>query len=190
MAVIDVTRPRTTVRPERRRRRLLSAITALGMLISTLFLAPAAHATDAAPALVTCLGQATQNYSPGLTLTPRLTTISSSASLDCLGSPDAVSTSFGPVSTQASCLLGDLGGPTTVVYRWSDGSTSTIDLSFVVTRPLGQTILTGTGTVTVGLYQGSLVQVVYAYISPSIAACLSPSGVSQVSGPVSFTVLG
>jgi hypothetical protein len=181
---------RRSHRSARHVRTPLPAVGAALVLLAVVALPTSAQAEE--PSVVTCAGEAEQHYSPGLTLTSRPTSVSSSFEYDCLGSAEvtAVSSGFGPITVEAGCLLGDLGGTSSLTYHWDDDTTSTFENTYIVTRPLGQTIVSATGEITSGRFAGSTAQSLIVYIAPALTGCLTSSGVSSVEGIASFTVLG
>lgn len=137
----------------------------------------------------TCLGTGAQNYSPGLTLEPRPTVITAAATFPvCIGGPVTSATfSFGPFTALTSCLLSTPVGTSEIDYTWDDGSTSHFVGTYVVTTPLGQLVVTSTGSFTSGRFAGQLVQSTNIYTAPNPLACLT-TGVSAISGPANVVV--
>ncbi|QUJ66314.1 hypothetical protein KDD30_08950 [Photobacterium sp. GJ3] len=160
-----------------------------GMLL--FFTAWPSAASNEPDASFTCSGTGTQTYDPGLLLLARPTVINNTATFNqCIGSPvKSGQFSFGPFQTIADCLLSSPSGNDEIDYVWDDGSTSHFSGTFVVTRPLGQLIVSSAGTFTSGRFEGHAVQSVITYVAPNPLACLADPGVTALSGPITVTVL-
>jgi hypothetical protein len=180
--------------------------------IAALVLAGTAGAVTAAPAgahamasagtqalvQVTCTGQDDTTYTPGVTNTPGPVTITSSVEYaPCLHVNGLqISTMSGEVFSQhervASCtqLLG--GGQGTRVIRWSNGQTSTWELTTTTQIVAGNYVVVGIGQITDGLYEGALAQreLVLPGLLEALQACSTPEGLTSVSGTFTFTITG
>ncbi|MEV0324727.1 hypothetical protein ACIBKX_40695 [Streptomyces sp. NPDC050658] len=97
---------------------------------------------------------------------------------------------------EASCLLPSLEDTLppslTVTYHWTgtgENLQSTIEYTTtVVTHPLGQTVVTGTGTVTSGYKQGSIAQVTVVRPNINLLDCLAHNVDHDNRGTVSLIV--
>lgn len=172
-------------------RRHIGRVAALTAVAATLTTPAIAHADDPASTTFTCVGSGTQHYDPGLTLTTRPTTIWNEASFpQCLGGPVTAGTfNFGPFQIESSCLVSAPVGADEIDYTWNDGSTSHFSGHFVVTRPVGELVVSSTGTFTSGRFSGHPVESVITYLAPDPAQCLTDSGVQSVTGALTVVVL-
>jgi hypothetical protein len=164
-------------------------LTAAGMAVSP------ASATPASSAVVdvSCpLGTQVGSYSPGMTLLPRQIEFTATGTLGACVSPShpeitgATFTSL--VVGTFSCLSGSTSNVST--YHWNNGQSSTVRGGFEVNlKPGGTTVLVLTGTVTEGLFQGATVVQTKVLPSTDLVACLTPEGLTSVSGTASFTAV-
>jgi hypothetical protein len=160
------------------------------MLVAMAVLPAAASAAT----VIQCVGMETIEFSPGLTLTPKATTISLTVDLTtCTGISDPPVTSLflhiAPTFT-ASCL-GPLDGlliTQTSVYTWNTGDTSTMQVTVTGTRAGAVQIITGIGEITDGLFEGASVVFVQTLPIPNVLQCLAPPGVTEISGPAMMTI--
>lgn len=139
---------------------LLAAIASAAVVVP--FAAPAA---SAGTALVTCTGQETVSYSPALTNTPRDTTVTIDGNLGALADPGSCvsvgtrvsSVSYHEVFTfpNDSCTTGGINLPGSRVFKWDDGESSTFTFSASIVNGVGTEIVTLTGTITAGRFDGS-----------------------------------
>jgi hypothetical protein len=199
----QATRPVTTPM----RRRLFAAITALALagtaIASTT--APASASTEASAGAqvlvqVTCTGREDVTYSPGITNTPALVTITTSAQyVPCLHINGLnVTTMSGEASSQsqtmAACTEVELpdGESTTSVIEWSNGQTSTWEYTTTTQNVAGNYVTVGIGQITDGLYEGALAQreLVLPGLVEALQACATPQGMTGVSGAFTFTITG
>lgn len=136
----------------------------------------------------------TAEFSPGLTLTPKATTISLTEDLStCTGISDPPVTSLFAEFTAtipAGCLdpLNGLAVSLELVYTWNTGDTSTFQLTATVTRAGAVEIVTGIGEITDGLFEGVSAVLVQTLPVPSVLHCLAPGGVTELSGPALATI--
>ena len=56
-------------------------------------------------------------------------------------------------------------------------------------KPDGETVFVLTGTVTGGLFAGETVVQTKILLSTDLTACLTPQGLTSVSGPITLTVI-
>jgi hypothetical protein len=143
--------------------RMLAALAALlAATASIAVIAPSA--ASASPALVTCTGQEAVSWSPPLTDTPQNTTVTIDGALGALANPGicvSVGTSVSSVSYQEifafpndSCTTAALNVPGSRVFMWDDGQTSTFTFSASIVNGIGTEIVTLTGTITAGRFNG------------------------------------
>lgn len=176
--------------------RATAALSALLLAMAGLSLSAAAPA-QAAVDLVTCpLGTESTTYSPGLkyptTPAPNVSfnatgTVGPCVSLDLNHTSGAVSfTGSGPLN----CLGGNSSG--TGAIDWANAGAATTHFAFtggLSLRPNGVTVLLLTGTVTSGDYAGHKLVATITLLSTDITACLSPSGLTSSSGPITITIV-
>lgn len=145
--------------------------------------------------LVTCSGEAASRYTPGLVLLqPRDVYFTGYGDLStCAVSDGAVSsaTYFEGLALQgATCLVNV--SPTVATVSWSNGETSTLTVTGVEVNVVGALqVYTSVGLVATGRYQGHVVNVVRTFVAlDRLLACLSPQGLTGMSGGATLTVLG
>ncbi|MFD9776108.1 hypothetical protein ACFWZS_06865 [[Kitasatospora] papulosa] len=161
---------------------------ALVPIVASVAPAGAVQAED--PLVITCTASATQYYNPGLTLTDRPTRISASAAYSCVGAGAVNSALLSFDYTVDAGCLPTTSPVTTGVTRldWNQGADSEITSTFVVTRPVGQTVATTIGTVTSGQFAGYIVNQTGVYPAPDLLACAAPGGVTSSQGILSLTL--
>jgi hypothetical protein len=147
---------------------------------------------------LTCTGDATLTFSPGLTNTTQSVTATLDASLGAAAPLGAcVNLGVSPVITSGdqpgggsardrSCTelnLGGTDGDTTI--DWNGGqSSSTASFTSTATRGLSTTQLIWSGEVTSGQFDGAAFVETYTLLNPNLLQCLTPAGVTQVTGIV------
>ncbi|MEU4807029.1 hypothetical protein [Actinosynnema sp. NPDC023587] len=174
--------------------RLRSLIVALvGGLLGATALSPVPASASSSVVDVNCaLGTQVGTYSPGMTLLPRHIDFQATGTLGgCLspGHPDITGATFTSlVSGTFSCLAGSTTNTST--YHWNTGHSSTVQGGFEVNlKPGGTTVLVLTGTVIDGLFQGATVVQTKVLPATDLTACLTPQGLTSVSGTVTFTAV-
>ncbi|MBB5957258.1 hypothetical protein FHS29_003851 [Saccharothrix tamanrassetensis] len=174
-----------------RLRSLIAAVVG-GLLGATgLFHVPASASASVVD--VNCaLGTQVGTYSPGMTLLPRQIDFNATGTLGgCLSPshPDITGATFtSQVSGTFSCLAGSTTNTST--YHWNTGHSSTVQGGFEVNlKPGGTTVLVLTGTVVAGLFQGATVVQTKVLPATDLTACLTPQGLTSVSGTVTFTAV-
>lgn len=182
----------TTIRTANRRS--LSCLRQAGPLLLLLVAMAGLPAAASAATVIQCVGTETIDFSPGLTLTPKATTIALTVDLaTCTGISDPpVTSSFLQIAPtfSASCL-GPVDGlliPITVVYTWNTGDTSTIHVTATGTRAGAVQVITAVGEIIDGLFAGASVVTVQTLPIPSVLHCLAPPGVTEISGPTTMTI--
>lgn len=176
------------------------ARSACGLLVSTAVMAVVLGHSDpvrAQTSVTTCVGSAATQFSPGLTLVPRATNVTFSETFgSCTSTTQpAISSATVPnvsIVQDRSCATAvDVpADPITQTITWNTGQTTTFQYTRVVTNVGGVSQITGTGMVTDGLFQGASVVkiVVLANLDPlQTLACLSPNGLTSVTGTDSLT---
>lgn len=173
------------------------AASALGLLAASLLTLGHSGSAQAQTSVTTCAGSTQTQYSPGLILTPRSTSVTFSETYGTCTSTSqpAIASATVPnvnVVQERSCatLVDAPPNPITQTVTWNTGQTSTFQYTRVVTNVGGVLQVTGTGMVTSGLFQGaSVVKIlVLANLDPlQTLACLGPTGLTSVSGTASLT---
>ncbi|MEV6805338.1 hypothetical protein [Streptomyces sp. NPDC051132] len=172
-------------------KRRASAVLFAGACTAGLLLAPAAHAS-AAGTLQTCTGYESQSFNPGLTLVtvPTQTTLQNSFSCTGLSTPDVTNgTIDSTVNRPNSCLTVLVPSvDMTIVWDNNPATTSRFQATRAVVTAAGQTVVTDTGTITSGLFTGSIAERVSVTPAINLLDCVG-TGITQRSGTVSFSVL-
>ena len=172
----------------------MSAISPLHrtILLALLTAAALAAAASASPAatLVTCSGQQTSTYQPGITTTSRQTTVAGSETFDCASATHpslaAATVTFSAVR-EYSCLSLLDGGPIARTIAWSTGAGSTLTGTSAVQIVDGQLVVVVTGTITAGLLRGASA-VEQITLVGALDACDDTAGVSELEGPALLSV--
>lgn len=166
------------------RTRVVTAIAATLLAVASLVGVGAGPARAAASDVSCPAGTQTVTYNPGLTLQARPTQLSITRSLGtCVSSDPTVTTgtnTASPVLT-LSCLTATSASSTTLTVTWSNGKSSAIFLNFEVNNMGGQTVATGTGSVTSGLFEGDSAVVVNTTETLNTLDCVG-DGITRVSG--------
>jgi hypothetical protein len=149
-----------------------------------------AKALDAAG--ITCVGDQTATYAPGLTLEVRPTDFKVTGTLrNCvsLAHPEIVSGTFsGEGKGSFSCLAANAMLRT--VITWNTGQSTTVDVGLTVNaKPAGSTVLVSAGEVRDGLFRGGVYVAPKVLPNPDPLACTTPAGMSSASGPIGVTIV-
>jgi hypothetical protein len=148
-----------------------------------------AHAASS----TTCVGNSSISYSPGLTFTPQPVQYAETDTFSsCVSTDPSLSsgTSFAGVTlSSASCLgLPGVFEDPSYTIDWNNGQHSVVALTFTDVIVAGTEQVTGTGTVTSGLFQGGNATIVWLYPVLNPLQCLSSPGVTSQSGPVTAQI--
>ncbi|MGO1001236.1 hypothetical protein [Lysobacter sp. CA196] len=160
------------------------------LLLSAIGLPSAAWAETVT---LTCLGTETAHYNPGMTFTPQPIAFSVNGLLaPCAGIPLGVtSASYGTSGVaNLSCeILSGVAPTPPLTVHWSDGSTSVIQPTTVVTqRPVGEVVRIESGHVASGRFLGAATVRTVTLLQTQLDACTT-SGVESVGGPVVLEVV-
>ncbi|MFD3739561.1 hypothetical protein ACFWVB_37580 [Streptomyces microflavus] len=155
--------------------------------------APTAHAD---PVAVACVGSGTATYNPGIKNSQQTGTVSFTESLSCtqtlpLPIGQYNGTASETLSAVYSCtsLLGGRDTTATRVISWAGISqTSTFTYTSDVQRTASQTVITETGLITAGRYNGAAATHVIVFANPAIEDCGTLSGVTSLTGATQFTI--
>lgn len=164
-------------RTARSTRRFLATLAGLALAVTV----PATGAAAQPDVLeATCTGTQEIGYSPGLVLLEeRTTTVSATSSYDCLSAVVDSGTSGFTTTDDRSCLSVTPAAGREIIL-WDDGSRSVLTVSATVVNAGGTTVVTKTGAVTDGRFDGAMV--VATATGPTISgllACLTPAGVTH-----------
>jgi hypothetical protein len=150
---------------------------------------PGAGAQD----LLACTGRSVTRFSPGLLLMPQRVTISYVETLDpCgldTGSPAVTSgrASETVSDIRNSCLNVTLG-PGSKTFTWSTGERSRFEFTIGSVDAGGQVIVTDTGTITDGKFQGARAVELITIQTLSSLRCFEPPGIEDVTGEIVLTI--
>ncbi|MCY1040515.1 hypothetical protein OV208_04200 [Corallococcus sp. bb12-1] len=167
---------------------ILEAVSGLA-LCSFLLLAPAAKAE---PVVLVCAGQEKTKYTPGLTYAQRQVSFTGQADLDCPLLTPAVGTATIKTSgsSMQSCTPALTSASSQITIDWGDGTRSVARGSTVLsTKPLGESVITLTGTVVSGRFKDATIVRTLTLLAPDPALCNTSQGVTQVEGPSTLEVL-
>jgi hypothetical protein len=171
--------------------RPLRAGTAItGLLAAALVPAATAHAHAIATGTTTCAGSQTVAYSPGLALRHRGVVLHGTSTLSrCASSADPTITggrSTFKATGRLSCTSGDYSG--TRKITWSNGRTSTMSFSSVVSVNAGESVVAIKGAVTDGEFSGQKWSATFTMFTARPAACATPEGLPTASGRLLLTI--
>ena len=175
-------------------------VTALCGAVALIASAPTAQAGDhpkhRRTTLISCVGNETATWSPGLTNTvrPYLITVDNRwSSCSIGGSPAQVSArSQAQFSVVESCAQFGVPADATWLIKWSNGTTSTFKFEATVNINGGNFMITAPGTITDGAYRGSLAIATFTLLNSAglfTNGCDTPEGVTTVSGPSTLLIL-
>ncbi|MEV0323037.1 hypothetical protein ACIBKX_32780 [Streptomyces sp. NPDC050658] len=153
-------------------------------------LSSTSHASASEEAtLVTCLGTETATHDPGLKPQPQMIHARVETTYPtCSDGGTATSTVDGTL--EASCL--DLRiAQLPEVVNWSDGTSTHIQYDTVAISTTGLvTVVVADGEAVAGKYEGASVNRVVAIADNALLACLSPQGVTSMSGSSNLVLSG
>jgi hypothetical protein len=142
---------------------------------------------------VTCAGTESGVISPGLLLTPRTVTVTSTKIFSPCVSTDPSLTaglSSSTVTGIRSCLNLDSAHSGVAELVWNNGQASTFAYNATASNPAGQAVVTFTGTITFGEFTGDTAVMVITSATLNVLACLAPPGVTSTSGIVTLDITG
>lgn len=162
-------------------RRLVTLLASFMLIpIGLVLTSDTAHADDPEQSPLTCTGTIDATYSPPLQVIPHETTVAIKEDYNCSHPVVTTGKSESTYTQTASCLLPSLEDTLppslTVIYQWSPGKNlhSTVEYTTtVVTHPLGQTVVTATGTVIDGYKKGSAALVTVVRPNINLVDCLT-----------------
>jgi hypothetical protein len=175
---------------------LLALATALLLLAIS---APHAAALDA----LVCRGSGRQTYRPGITNRLQIIGVTDGLRLGSADNPLVPCIALGSTVTGGSVDLAyskeisctnpfSPASTTSLVISWDNGQRSTYTNSSTLTQANGQTIVTSTGRITAGLYNGHAVVATITYFNLSageLAACATPTGLTMTNSLIVFTIV-
>jgi len=162
------------------------------VVVSSLSLTLLGADARAESVLLTCPGTQATHYTPGLTFTPRLIHFTSSTVAGpCVGLPLTVTSLRSSLAGQGTldCLAGS--ADVVLEIEWSDGTSSHAEGSNVLTlRPGGVVVVVEQSTVVSGRFLGATLTRTVTLLQTELLACATEEGVTDVAGPVTYTVTG
>ncbi|MGW4806894.1 hypothetical protein [Kitasatospora sp. NPDC004272] len=184
----------TRIRSNKARRQLSSGLVCLALTLSAWTVGTATAQAD--PTLIDCAGSVSSTFTPGLHLLPSTVTLASGGPLGtCVGGDaDHVSGSYSALGTGSLSCSVNLPFPASGVVTWRNSSGHVTDVSNFTAlalplRPLGENVVAVTGTITTGDLTGRGVVLEFVLPTTALTACLTPAGLTDISGPANITVL-
>ncbi|MGW4806892.1 hypothetical protein [Kitasatospora sp. NPDC004272] len=168
-------------------RRRAAAALGTAALACALLTGPA----HAAPLDATCTGTDTTTYTPGLTNTPQSVTVSGTIHLTCLSlSHPAITAgtiSGGGTAPNLTCAVLEQPSSGSSTVAWNDGTHSAYTYSTALgPGAAGTQLLTLTGTVTSGTFNGDSLVITVVFANADLTACDSPGGLTSRTGPATL----
>ncbi|WP_157545744.1 hypothetical protein [Hamadaea tsunoensis] len=182
-------------------RRMWITLGSATLLAAALGAAPSGTASAANLTGITCLtGAQVVTYSPGVTVTPTLQTITVHTDYQtCLSlSQPTIASGTMDISGQAVQSCGTLARTDTIAFSlvWRSGNGSIVGTSVVtadrtVTDAAETDLVTYTGSVTAGLFAGQpfVEQITYLAVDP-LLQCLTAPGIQQRQSLANVTQIG
>lgn len=179
----------------------VSALLASGVLAIAMLAvgtpAQAAVSEGSAPATlglrtVVCTGQVDNTYSPGLDFTPNPTDLVIHEQVSCTSLLPLYqitgTMNYNYTIAAGSCVQLAQTGQAMLTMNWSDGSSSVFDVTVNSNMVAGQNVVTQTGTVVDGKYEGStVVREITGIVN--LDQCAQPGGVSARTSSITMTIL-
>jgi hypothetical protein len=140
---------------------------------------------------INCSGTVNQTWTPGLKLLPRMVSYNNTTQYtSCTSSdPDITAGSISFSGAFMNSCLANIGPTGEFTIEWSDGTTSTLELQGAGINVVGNVqIFTATGTVTSGRFVGDQAVMINTHVVTQLAACLTPAGLTQLSGSTSLVL--
>jgi hypothetical protein len=142
---------------------------------------------------VTCAGTESASITPGLLLGQRPVTITSSNIMSpCVSTDPTLTAGLSTVTLHevSSCLgIGNASNGIAEIV-WNNNQASTFAYNATVSNPLGEEVVTLTGTITFGEFTGATAVMVITSATLNVLACLVPPGVTNTSGLVAVDITG
>jgi hypothetical protein len=166
---------------------LLSLLLLAGLSVAR----PVVSASSSATGLidVNCSGTVNQTWTPGLKLLPQSVNYSNTTEYtSCTSSdPDITAGSISFTGTFTDSCLANIAPTGEFTVEWSDGTNSTLNLQGAGINVVGNVqTFTAIGTVTSGRFAGDQAVMVSTYLVTQLAGCLTPEGLTQLSGSTSL----
>lgn len=130
------------------------------------------------------------HYSPGITNTPKPTTITGTEQLTaCVGVPLGISNAQISVSGSGNIGCESSDADITLDILWGDQTSSTAEVVNAITqRPAGQIILVSEAEIVSGRFVGATLIRTVTLLQTDLAGCSTPEGVTSAAGPITMTV--
>ena len=164
---------------------------AVGMAVTvlcaiSLFIVPTTKSYAQSTFIIQCLGSINSTFNPGITTSPRTTTLTVSVSESTCALPlgaNLTGTLYNSGAAPISCVDLFQVVPPPGTYNWSNGQASTVKWdSLTVVNGDVTSVATSLGTVISGYDAGAQVKVVDTYLNSSLLACNSPQGLTSLNG--------
>ncbi|HWU05975.1 MAG TPA: hypothetical protein VN520_06210 [Streptomyces sp.] len=178
---------------------VLLTLSLLGFPAAPVSASPAqgtARATaGSAQALLDCPGYETSTYQPGLTLVPRQVALSASGAIGpCVGLPLGHTTGTVTFTGNGllSCVWEEAQGGGRIDWTNPGNSSSSFTFTTAISlRPGGLSVIVLSGPIGSGDFQGStiVVEFILAPGPAQVLDCLTPEGLTTVSGPLNLQIL-
>lgn len=136
------------------------------------------------------VGSQTATYNPPLTNQTQNIVANIQGSVgQCIGAQPIISGTYQlTVPFPTSCNNIGTFPPYSITYNWNTGQSTQVNYTFTSLNLInGEFILTSTGTVVAGLFQGRTVQSNVVLLQTDLAAC-SNQGVPTLAGPQTLTI--
>ncbi len=168
-------------------RTLGCAAAAAALLAGPAALPAAAHTSDA---IVSCVGNNTIEFSPGLSLQARHTRISGSGAYSCLSADPALKWGKSVITGDGSngCFASDA---TTVEHiTWNTGETTTVVYRLGnVQQVAGEAVVLVVGRVKSGKFKDRTVASPGFHVTVDPLRCASEKGVQLITGPSTLVIV-
>jgi hypothetical protein len=160
------------------------------VLITAGCLAATTGAADAATVDQVCVGTWAVTYDPPITNTPQVVNGDLTGFFPACTNPVAPSGSYRQTFTDTvSCATLLSAGTASRTYTWSNplAAPTTFAYNWTVSDVGGQAVITNTGLVTGGTFDGASAEQVAVLVTPDVLQCAG-TGISSLTGPTTLTV--
>jgi hypothetical protein len=137
------------------------------------------------------VGATAATFTPGITNTPKPTTIDSYSVFGaCLSlSESGVIPLFFRYQVQGNLSCGATTSTADITILWNDYTQSRAVGSAITVRPTGQVVAVVNGTILDGHFKGGTFNYTVAQAQQNVLDCFTPGGVKYVSGASPFTLI-
>ncbi|MDX3763956.1 hypothetical protein [Streptomyces sp. AK02-04a] len=173
--------------------RAVTVRAAVALLFATLIGSAAAVPTQAAVLSASCTGTEDVTFDPGLTLIAKPTHVTVNGNLSSCqtSAPGITSATYREEPTDTlGCAAPVVPGTGTRTYRWNAHDvTSTLTYTRTVSNVGGAIVVTYTGTITSGLFNGHTATQIITQTPPNPLLCATEEGITATSGPVTLAIV-